>query len=108
MEVSIIEGEGISIINAGGRSTRAYMNGCDGTQESIGGSSSMSASSIVVSSTSTGSPSIDTAAGNYTSTNVLDLKKFYQRQLKEMEMKIALMQEELNCQVMKTSRSNTL
>ena len=85
-------------VNAGGRSTRACMNGCDGTHESIGGRSSMSASGIFVSSTSIGSSSTDTASGNYTSTNVLDLKKFYQRQFKGTEMKMASMQEELNCQ----------
>jgi hypothetical protein len=98
-------------INAGSRSKRAFMHGCDGTQELIR-VSGMSASNIAVSNASTGSPLPDTAVamGNFASTNVLDLEKFYQRQLKEMEMeiKMASVHEQLNHHIMKTSRSSTL
>ena len=95
-------------INVGSSSKRAFMHGCDGTQESIR-VSGMSASSIAVSNTSTGSPSPDTAVEveSYASANVLDLEKFYQRQLKEMEMememKMASGHEQLNHHIMKTS-----
>jgi hypothetical protein len=46
--------------------------------------------------------STGTVAGNV----VLNLEQFYQMQLKDMQMKIDSVQEQLNHQIMKTSTSN--